>query len=129
MAAMSQSVSLKTPLTIAKVQKELGEEILQNPTVTGSSTHMGTADTGSATMVSIEETGNMTMDPAQLVLGGSMVTVLGQELSELMILMRQLSTTAQITRNTCALIWTMVKSTLKTTAVIGIGMPGESATT
>ena len=71
----------------------------------------------------------MTMDPPQKEPGGSRAIALGQELSELMILMRQLSTTAQITRNTCALIWTMVKSTHKITAVIGTGKHTENVTT
>ena len=71
----------------------------------------------------------MMMDLLQLELGGSKETALGSERGLLMILMKPSSTTAPITKSTCALILTTEKSTQVDIPVSGTGKHMESVTT
>ncbi len=93
---------------------------------TGSSIHMGTLDNGSVMMVKQMVNGLMTMDLPLLELGGSKEIALGSEPLPLMILTKLSSTIALITKNTCASILTMEKSTQVEMIVRGTGKPGES---
>ena len=128
MATGRLCVSLTQP-TMVKEQMEPGEETQLNPTDTGSLILMDTLDNGSVMMVRQMVSGPLTMDPLQLELGGSKATALGSELLPLMIPMIPLSTTALITKSTCALILTTVKSTLKITTAVGTGKLMESVIT
>ena len=71
----------------------------------------------------------MTMDLPQLELGGLKETALGLERGPQTSLMIPSSMIALITKNTCALILTTEKSTLKDIPVSGTGKLGESVNT